>query len=158
MPKKILFVCLGNICRSPLAHYIMLKKLKERNLSHLFEVDSCGTGSWHLGEASDSRMRKIALNRGVVIDHRAKSLEEFLNKKIDFIFAMDYQIYNELLLKFDASIHPKIKLFRFFEKETKPNLEVPDPYYGDLDMFEKVFEIVDNNCDIIINNLLEVDS
>lgn len=147
---KILFVCLGNICRSPLAEGIMKYKSMQMGIS--IEVDSAGTGSWHIGEPPDSRGVVVALKHGIDISgQRARKvhLEDF--DLFDYIIAMDKSNYSELLgMARDSSYGKKVKLFMGFAYENS-NLDVPDPYYDN--KFEEVFELLDNAIEKIILNL-----
>lgn len=150
---KLNFVCLGNICRSPLAHTIMEKKLKKRDLGNRFTVDSSGLGSWHIGNPSDSRMRAIASSHGYTITHRAQQFRQQDGVDSDYIFAMDRSIYNGILELIKEDYRNKVIMFRKYDLY-EPSGDVLDPYYGGSDGFEKVFQMVEDNCERIIDNLL----
>ncbi len=151
--KKILFVCLGNICRSPLAHYVMLDKINKKNLQDKFYVDSCGMGSWHQGELSDSRMRATAKKHGIILKHLARQFTLKDPDYFDHVYAMDLENYHAILKYTNNNENKnKVKLFRYYEDKDN-SLEVPDPYYGGDSGFEKVYQIVDKNCDLILENL-----
>ena len=146
MKTKILFVCLGNICRSPAAEAIFLFKLKEKHLLDKFQVDSAGTGGWHAGSFADSRMRKSALKRGVVIESVARqiTLDDF--NKFDLILTMDNSnlddvkdLSSQLVSPFKAQIEPIVQ----FAKNTN-FLEVPDPYYGGDKGFDEVLDLLED--------------
>ena len=140
---KVLFVCLGNICRSPMAEGIF-KALTKDNQS-LFECDSAGTSSYHIGEKADERMRDTAKAHHISIeDHRARQLsrEDFDN--FDYIIAMDKSNYQNILMlknRINHTSETNIMLMRSFDTE-KEDLEVPDPYYGSVFDFENVYEIL----------------
>ena len=89
MVKKILFVCLGNICRSPAAEGIFKKKIKDRELENLFVVDSAGTGGWHVGNLADRRMREAALSRGIELTSRSRKIDDNDLYEFDHILVMD---------------------------------------------------------------------
>ncbi len=153
--KKLLFVCLGNICRSPLAHYVMLKKIKDEGLSDRFEVDSCGIGAWHQGESSDHRMIKTASRHGISLKHKARQFNPPSDvRNFDHIFAMDLNNYHDIINATEEELKHKVKLFRCYEEGKAGSLEVPDPYFGGESGFEKVFQMVDRNCSLILNKII----
>lgn len=149
---KILMVCLGNICRSPLADGLLRDKLKSNNLQ--IEVDSCGTSSHHVGEQPDERMMETAFNHGCDLSNlRARQfvVEDF--KTFDIIYVMDASNYNNVLrLANSEDDKQKVKLF-LNELYPGKNMAVPDPYYGGDQGFEDVYELVDKTTDIIIEKL-----
>ena len=149
---SILMVCLGNICRSPLAEGILKSKLP----STTFYIDSAGTASYHVGEKPDSRSIETAFNHGVHISNqrsRQFKVEDF--DLFDFIFVMDYSNYDNVihLARNEDDIN-KVKLI-LQELKNSNTLEVPDPYYGGSKGFENVYTILDNACEIIANRLLK---
>ncbi|MEP2670403.1 MAG: low molecular weight protein-tyrosine-phosphatase [Cyclobacteriaceae bacterium] len=149
---KILFVCLGNICRSPLAEGIMKHKLKSLELGVKVVVDSCGTSNYHIGDLPDSRTRRSAEKNGVVLNHRGRQLSNEDLDQFDFILAMDRSNYNNILrLTNNPSVKTKVMLMREFDPEE--GAEVPDPYYGGEDGFQEVFDILDRSIDEFIRHL-----
>ena len=138
---KVLFVCLGNICRSPLAEGLFLKKLEERGLGHFFEVDSCGTGAYHIGERPDPRTLENAQMNGVHLPSRARQIkvEDFV--AFDYILAMDHNNRQDLI-SLDERALDKVQLMREFDHEFR-GAGVPDPYFGGPGGFQEVFEILD---------------
>lgn len=150
MPTKILMVCLGNICRSPLAEGILQSKLPKDK----FEVDSAGTGGWHAGEQPDKRSISTAKNRGLDISNqRARQFKASDFDSFDYIYVMDMSNYkNVVALSQNDSQKQKVKLIlnELFPDE---NVEVPDPYYGGQDGFEQVYDMLDKACDIIAEKL-----
>jgi protein-tyrosine phosphatase len=149
---KVLMVCLGNICRSPMADGLLRKKVNELGLS--VSVDSAGTAGYHIGEKPDPRMRAIAKNLGVNIDDlRAR---QFVVKDFDdfnLIYAMDASNYNNILsLARNDSDRSKVELI-LNELEPGKNLQVPDPYYGGEQGFIDVFNLLDAATDKIIQKL-----
>lgn len=147
---KILMVCLGNICRSPLAEGILRSKLD----SALFEVDSAGTGHWHIGNPPDARSIKVGLRHGVNISGllgRQFSKADF--DTFDYIYVMDtHNLHNVLALATTDEQRHKVILIldTVFPRE---NVDVPDPYHGTLDDFERVYEMLDAACDIIAKDV-----
>lgn len=142
MIQKILMVCLGNICRSPLAEGILQSKL---NQSYI--VDSAGTGNWHSGEKPDERSITVAARHGIDISNqRARQIKPNDFDCFDLILAMDSANYSDLL-----------RLAGYAEQKAKIRMltgsGVPDPYYGDLSDFENVFEILDRATDELIKEL-----
>ena len=150
MQTKILMVCLGNICRSPLAEGILQSKLPKDS----YKVDSAGTGGWHAGELPDKRSIATAKNHGIdITSQRARKFKVEDFQYFDFIYAMDMSNYRDLLaLAPDQEAEQKVKLIlnELFPDE---NVEVPDPYYGGLNGFEQVYQMLDEACSIIANKL-----
>lgn len=146
-PIRVLFVCLGNICRSPTAEGVFLDILRKRNLSDEFEVDSAGTGHWHIGEAPDRRSIAYAKTRGVDLSSLvARQFDEEDFEKFDYILCMDESnVQNVMLRSFDPS--HKQKVFRLLEfVKGNPNKDVPDPYMGGLEGFQKVYDLIEEGC------------
>ncbi len=146
-------VCLGNICRSPLAHGILEHKIKLNKLDNI-EVDSAGTGSWHIGNKPDQRSIEIANKNGISIENqRARQITAVDLIEFDVIYAMDSSNYKDIK-KLDSSEknQHKIKLI-LDEVNSVDNKNVPDPYYGRDNGFEHVFELLDKACNSIIKNL-----
>ncbi|MFD2111473.1 low molecular weight protein-tyrosine-phosphatase [Thiorhodococcus fuscus] len=144
-PKvKILFVCMGNICRSPTAHGVFRKRVMDAGLSHLIEIDSAGTHAYHLGEAPDRRARETARARGIDIgDLRARrALREDFHR-FDYVLAMDQDNYESLSELCPDGLEWKLKLFLDFAPDL-PEREVPDPYYGGQRGFERVFDMLES--------------
>lgn len=146
MPTKILMVCLGNICRSPLAEGILQSKLPKDK----FLVDSAGTGGWHSGELPDKRSIETAKNKGLdITNQRARQFKTSDFDTFDHIYVMDMSNYKNVLSLSQNEIQKsKVKLIlnELFPNE---NVEVPDPYYGGQNGFEQVYEMLDKACDII---------
>lgn len=150
---RILFVCLGNICRSPLAEAIFKHKIRAKKLAHLVEADSCGTANYHVGDTPDPRTIKNALKNGVVIDHLGRQLSARDLEAYDFILAMDRSNHTNILRLSNATDHAhKIRLMRSFDINSSGD-EVPDPYYGDEAGFQNVFEILSHSVDSFIEFL-----
>ena len=150
---KVLFVCLGNICRSPTADGVMRKMAAEAGLQDRLFVDSAGTGAWHAGGRADHRMRKHAAKRGYNLDHIARQVRSQDFVEFDLILVMDQQNLREVR-PFNAGgdkMH-KVKLFCDFAKD-RDESEVPDPYYGGEEGFEQVLDIIENGCSHLLRHL-----
>lgn len=145
---KILMVCLGNICRSPLAEGILRHKCEQKKLA--WYIDSAGTGKWHLGAAPDKRSIQVAAKHGIDIStQRARSVNSSDYEEFDLIFAMDISNYRDLMRwAFDKEEENKIKLI-MNEVYPDENNSVPDPYFDDHG-FQKVYDMLDIACDKII--------
>jgi len=155
MPYKLLFVCLGNICRSPSAENIMNHLIEKANLKDSIVCDSAGTGGYHIGSPPDSRMTYAAKLRGINLTGSARKfqVEDFDN--FDLILTMDRENYRDVL-RLDANdkYRDKVKLMcdfcRYFDIQ-----EVPDPYYGGQDGFDHVIEILLDACEGLLNDLID---
>lgn len=141
MATRILFVCLGNICRSPAAEGVFRQLVTDAGLAHDFVIDSAGTGAWHVGEQADARMRDAAAQRGVRIGSIARQVVASDFEDFDWIFAMDATNLAQLRRLAHTSVHAKIHLFRDFDPDAS-GADVPDPYYGDPAGFAEVIDIV----------------
>ena len=150
---KVLFVCLGNICRSPLAEAIFKDKLKKKRLESYFEVDSCGTANYHVGDPPDSRTIANAKKNGVTIDHCGRQFTANDLIEFDFILAMDKSNYQNILrLLKDKEHESKVMLMREFDTIGKGK-DVPDPYYGGEKNFQEVFEILNRSSENFLNHV-----
>ncbi|WKK83794.1 low molecular weight protein-tyrosine-phosphatase [Marivirga arenosa] len=151
--KKILFVCLGNICRSPLAEGLIVKKIAKLNLNEHFKIDSCGTADYHIGELPDERTRENALKNDLELNHRARQFEYSDFNKFDHILVMDNSNKMKVIGQATSEEHlRKVQLMREFETEDDlKGIDVPDPYYGGEEGFQNVFDILDRCTE----NLLE---
>ncbi len=142
-PLRILFVCLGNICRSPMAEGVFRHLLHAKGMSDRVLLDSAGTGSWHVGEPPDPRARRAAAKRGVEISHlvaRQVSPKDFAD--FDLILAMDRSNLADLQAMAPPEHRHKIKLFLSYADDA-PTQEVPDPYYGGPEGFDRVLDLLE---------------
>lgn len=146
---KILFVCLGNICRSPLAEELFRKNYTLAGLGNFFTTDSCGTGNWHQGELPDRRTRETALERGVELRHRARQIKQIDFDTFDLLLVMDQNNLKDVL-RLNPGMKHKIKLIGELSEKYK-NQEVPDPYYGEKPDFVFVHEMLDHITSEIVH-------
>jgi protein-tyrosine phosphatase len=142
MPTSVLFVCLGNICRSPAAEAAFRHLVNEAGLGDQFEIDSAGTGAWHAGQRADRRMRAAGRGRGIDVTSVARQIVADDFAHFDVILAMDRTNLRALRELSPAEHRPKVRLFRDLDPEGSGR-DVPDPYYGDQEDFEHVLEIVE---------------
>ena len=143
---NVLFVCLGNICRSPLAEGIFSQLIKEKGLSDKINVDSAGTANYHIGERPDPRTIENAAQNGVSLPSRARQFTSDDFEQFDYILPMDESnLYNIERLESSGSIKDyEIIKMRYFDPKAK-NADVPDPYYGGPKGFQDVFDILDRS-------------
>ena len=154
MPQSILFVCLGNICRSPTAHGVFAQMLHDAGLHKHITVDSAGTGAYHVGNKPDSRMMKAAKKRGFDLSYlRARAVQQSDFSDFDLILAMDDVNYSDLIEICPTDYKHKLKMFLSFARSSSVE-SVPDPYYGGADGFEEVLDLVEDACTEILKNIL----
>ncbi|MCP4599107.1 MAG: low molecular weight phosphotyrosine protein phosphatase [Proteobacteria bacterium] len=152
MMQKVMFVCLGNICRSPLAHAVFENIVKKRIVKKSYLVDSSGITDYHVGEPADPRMRATARAHGVEIDHLAQQLKRQHLEHFDRVVCMDYDNREgALALDENKRLRNKICMLRDFDPQGRG--DVPDPYYGGDRGFEEVFEIVSRSCEALFEKL-----
>jgi protein-tyrosine phosphatase len=149
-PIRILFVCLGNICRSPTAEGVMRALVREVELDGAVELDSAGTGGWHVGSPPDERATAVALRQGITLEGAARQVRREDFEDFDLILAMDSSNLAELRrLAADERGRSRVRMLREFDPasaELKEDLDVPDPYYGGPRGFEDVLEMVRAAC------------
>lgn len=152
--KSILFVCLGNICRSPLAEGVFAAVLEERGLISRFQLDSAGTGGWHAGSAPDPRSVAIAANHGIDISRqKARKVTSDDFSRFDLILGMDYSNVEELRRIAPVAARERIHLFLEFAHGNAR--DVPDPYYGGPDGFASVYRMIREASDRLVTRLAE---
>jgi protein-tyrosine phosphatase len=149
--RRVLFVCLGNICRSPLGEGLLRHRAAERGIAHLVETASAGTGGWHHGDPPDHRSIAVARRYGIDIStQRARQLREEDFNTFDLIFAMDRSNLRDVVRRAPHNSSADIHLFMDFAGGT--SRDVPDPYYGDTEDFERVYTMLNEGC----SNLLDI--
>ena len=148
--RSVLFVCLGNICRSPLAEGVFRYHAAVRGVLEQFDVDSAGTGGWHAGNRADPRMREVAGRAGVALESRARQVERDDFARFDHLICMDESNREHLLAMGapEAKTHLLLEYDHFAEER-----EVPDPYHGAMDGFAHVFHLVDRACLALLDEL-----
>lgn len=150
--KRVLFVCLGNICRSPAANGIMQQIIDADNATDCWEVDSCGIGQWHVGDLPDRRMRVHAQRRGLVLDHVCRQIKASDFDRFDVIFAMDNANVDDLReLAPSLEAQRKIIPMALFVDSSFHCDHIPDPYYSGAEGFEHVLDLLDNACSNFYN-------
>ena len=154
MPCSILFVCLGNICRSPAAEAVMRKLVADRGVNDRYLLDSAGTGNWHVGDLSDARMRRAGAARGYEFTHRARQVKAPADfEGFDLLLAMDDSNYEDLVaLAGDEGQRAKVVRMTDYCR-WHGEKEVPDPYYGGPDGFDKVLDILEDACENLLAGL-----
>jgi protein-tyrosine phosphatase len=144
---RLLFVCMGNICRSPTAEGVMRALIAEQGLEDRIEVDSAGTGAWHLGDPPDARATAAARARGIALSGAARQVTDADFRDYDLILAADGMNEGDLRPLLPPDARAKLHLLREFDPDADPgDLDVPDPYYGGDDGFEHVLDLVDAAC------------
>ena len=145
---RLLFVCMGNICRSPTAEGVMRGLLREQGLEDGVEVDSAGTGAWHVGSPPDARATAAAQSRGIALAGAARVVTRADFEDFDVILAADRRNLRELRAAAPPGARARVHLLREFDPASAgaPDLDVPDPYYGADDGFEHVLDLVEAAC------------
>lgn len=146
---RLLFVCLGNICRSPTGEGVMRHLVREAGLEDEVVIDSAGTGGWHVGAAPDARATAAAQRRGIVLEGAARQVSPGDFVDFDLVLAADRENHAALLrLAPDEAARAKVRYLREFDSEAaaRGDLEVPDPYYGGDQGFEDVLDMVEAAC------------
>lgn len=152
IPNSVLFVCLGNICRSPLAEGVFLHMADEAGISTTLTVDSAGTGAWHVGERPDPRSIEVAERHGIELPGQARCVTEDDFRRFDRIIAMDRSNLRDLEAMRPDDATAVVQLLRDHDPEPGDG-EVPDPYYGGDDGFDNVYEMVRRSCHVLLADL-----
>lgn len=151
---KVLFVCLGNICRSPAAEGAFTSLVRDSGLEEYFIIDSSGTGNYHIGELPHSTTRKIAGERGIELTHRARQFHPLDFEEFDYILAMDSNNYMDVLSLARTPEHKnRVFKYRYFDPGHDGEPDVPDPYFGGIDGFKNVQNIVERTAKGFLDHL-----
>lgn len=156
VPVRLLFVCLGNICRSPTAEGVMRALVQEAGLAEAIELESAGTGAWHVGSPPDARAAQAARARGVTLEGSARQVRVQDFADFDLLLAMDSENLRDLrTLAPSEQGRAKARLLREFDPASDGELDVPDPYYSAPGSFDEVFELVHAACRGLLRELRE---
>ena len=151
---SVLFVCLGNICRSPTAHGVFEQMVSEAGLQQYITVDSCGTGDWHIGHSPDKRSASAALSRGYDLSHlRSRQINANDFNQFDYILVMDQQNLIDVQAMCPSDFTGKLGLFLDYANNFSATKEVPDPYYGGLSGFDDVIDLVEDASKTLLSTL-----
>lgn len=149
---RVLFVCAGNICRSPMAEGVFRHLVEEAGLSDRIQVDSAGTGPWHVGEAAHPGTRKVLSQHGIHYQGRARQLTRADLREFDYIVAMDHENLADIRARADGRTGAEVRLLLDYAPQT-PTREVPDPYYSG--RFEAVYELVRQGAEGLLAHIRE---
>jgi protein-tyrosine phosphatase len=152
---RILFVCLGNICRSPTAEGVMAALCDQAGLDAEIELDSAGTGAWHVGSPPDARASAAARDRGIALGGAARQVVSEDFEAFDLILAMDRSNLSDLQRIAPPGARRKVRLLREFDPASAglEDLDVPDPYYGSGNGFEQVLDLVQSACEGLLREI-----
>lgn len=151
---NVCFVCLGNICRSPLAEGVFKHLAAQAHQAERFHVESAGVGGWHVGEAPDPRSQRVAEAHGLRLTSVAQQFTSHDFDRFDLVLALDDSIARDLRqMAPTAEARAKVRLLRPYDPQAKGDVNVPDPYYGGLDGFETVYQMIDRACHALLAEL-----
>lgn len=148
---SVLFVCMGNICRSPAAEGVFRKQVTEAGRAGEFEIDSAGTNSYHVGHPADSRMKTIAAGRGYQLDSISRQIQRQDFDRFDFIVVMDEDNFAKVSRQDPGSRAEVVRMCDYCE--SRDETEVPDPYYGGEAGFQQVIDILEDACSGLLKRL-----
>ena len=153
---NVLFICLGNICRSPAAQAVMQAMVDERGLTDRFYIDSAGIGGWHIGDLPDKRMRVHARPRGYELTHRARKVQSSDFEEFDLIVGMDASNVDDLCnLAMTLEQQDKVVMMGAYIRQYPNYDHVPDPYYEGSEGFELVLDLLQDACDNLLDRIIE---
>jgi protein-tyrosine phosphatase len=152
-PYRVLFVCTGNICRSPLGEAILRHQVEEAGLQDRFAIDSAGTHGWHEGEPADPRARRVGRRRGVSVTSIAREVVRSDFDSFDLILAMDRGHLRELRRRCPEPLRGRIRLMREWDDPQDGDRDVPDPYYDGEEAFEEVFDLLETCCRRLLDEI-----
>ncbi|MEM9424183.1 MAG: low molecular weight protein-tyrosine-phosphatase [Spirochaetota bacterium] len=152
-PQNLLFICMGNICRSPAAHAVMENLNQKHRLG--WRIDSCGTDAFHQGAAPDRRMQRELIQQGYPkFQHTAQRFRLDMAYQFDLLLAMDFHNYDRISehIRHDKELLVKLHLFRDFDPQMPPSQrgQVPDPYYNGEKSFREVFQMIERTCEHLV--------
>jgi protein-tyrosine phosphatase len=151
---RLLFVCLGNICRSPMAEGVFRRVAEEAGVAHFFEIDSAGLGDWHIGQAPDTRAQAATANRGIDISGQsARQVTHDDYARFDLLLVMDGSNYDELTQSAPSDTRHKIRRFLDFAPQA-PTRDVPDPFYGGSEGFDHALDLIEQAASGLLVDLL----
>ena len=151
---KVLFVCMGNICRSPTAEGVFRQKMIDAGLQDRIEIDSAGTHAYHVGNSPDRRSQQAALKRGFDLsDQRARRVADTDFVEFDYVIAMDSSNYQDLMAKCPAGYEDRVQMFLSYGSSSQ--IDVPDPYYGGGRGFEIVLDLIEDAADGLLSHIRE---
>ncbi len=151
----VLFICLGNICRSPAAEGIMKAKVEEKGLASLFYIDSAAIGPWHVGQLPDSRMRRCGAAHGYCFDSHARQFDKSDFAKFDYIVVMDNDNYRAITrMASSDEEREKVVCMASYLRQHRDYTTVPDPYYGDESDFELVITLLEDALEGLIEEII----
>lgn len=150
----VLFVCLGNICRSPLAEGVFREVVARAGLTGRFHIDSAGTTAFHAGDSPDPRTVEVAARRGLQLEHEARQVVDADLERFDYVVAMDHSNLGKLeRLAERVRGRAELHLLRAFDPEAGDDLEVPDPYFGGARGFEDVHDMVERSSEVLLEHI-----
>ena len=149
---RVMMICLGNICRSPLAEAVLRQKITDRGAQDRMEVDSCGTAAYHIGEDADPRTRRVASAHGIPMDHVAKQFVPQFFQDYDHLVVMDHQNRKDVMRLWNGPGEPTIHFLASFDEHSASD-EVFDPWYGDEAGFEENYQLIDRCCEGLMRYL-----
>jgi protein-tyrosine phosphatase len=152
---RVLFVCMGNICRSPTAAGVFRHLVHEANLEADFMIDSAGTSWYHIGDPPDERSVATARRRGVLVEGKARAFTKADLNDFDYIIVMDEDNREGVLRLADGQSAERVRLLREFDADAQGELDVPDPYYGGSRGFDNVFDIIERSCRALLARIQE---
>jgi protein-tyrosine phosphatase len=152
----VLFVCLGNICRSPLAEGIFKRKIEEAGLGEFISVDSAGTSHWHVDEPPDQRSAEIARQNGITLNHYGRQISRADLEKFNYIIAMDVDNYEDIIRLKETYGNGKaeVLLMRAFDDQQSGS-DIPDPYYGGPNGFQLVFDLLEESLSNFLEKIID---
>lgn len=153
---RLLFICLGNICRSPAAHGVMQQMVDEGGIADRFYIDSAGIGDWHVGQLPDLRMRRHGARRGYDFNHHARQFKKSDFGKFDYIVVMDESNYSAIMSMTDSEADRR-KVIRMVDyiSHFPDATSVPDPYYGESEAFDFALDLIEDGCRGIMDKCLD---